>query len=1544
MSIEAFSGKVVTSSRQASRAMADFMKVNGASADEAKVAAAKTAEAWNATYGSVSRATKGMGDAALATSRMFKESAAQQSAAYAKTIEAARAAEAAQKRAAEAAQVAAAKTAAAAEESAARVVAAQKRLSSMGKWTLFGGAAVVAESVKGAADLQAAMERLHTQAGATQKQVGQLTKGLLGMAGSTGTGPKELAAGLYNITSALNKTLPAASASATELKVLRVAADGAKMGNANLVDVTHALDSALVAGLKGVKNYHQAMGALNATVGAGEMTMQQLADALGNSGVQAIAGEAGLSIKDLGAAFATLGDNGVRGAEAGTKLSSAIRIMGSPSEAASKAFHAIGLSSLQLAHDMRSGGLISALEDLKAHLKDSGATADEQALIINRAFGGRQSMGVRILLSQLDRLKASYKQVDAGASHEAQDVAAYHKTLAFQIDQLKATVQALADKFGMYLIPKLQAVGQAVSSVIDWFQKHKAAAEALAAVITGVLGTAVAVFAYTRAVAFVNGTKNMIEGMGKLAGRVADGAATIEGKLTGISAASSTTASEVATSNTAMGASNAEAGASFGAVSTEAATAGATLEGEWAATGTAIEGTNSAIEASNVAVGSSFAAIGANIAKLAGPLALVASAYEGIHQMQQTIASGGNIGKYMSPEAHSLIAGSSGSRMTPAQFRKLEPGGGAGSVTTITSSSPPWVQLGMSKAHYESLSPQLKRQLGGTSGGGGGSGVALPGVANSATVANPAQMVNFFQKALGLTRTQAAGIAGNIQVESAGSFAGNIVQGGGRASTIAAGDAMGTGGGYGLAQWTDSGRQANLAALAKQMGLPQDSVKVQEAFIVQELKSGYAGALKNLKGTSTAAQAALVIQNQYEGPASLTQSLAARQHDAIALAGGGTVPVSSASPSPTTALTNYLNKTTGAGTTTTAAGHKPTMRYFNHHPIGAMTEPQYQAWQAAHSVSAISHSASTSVTATIDNTLSRYKGLEQSAANDPIADLYKGFVTHIKALAPKFEEEAKHAKSSSAGSKIRAALSEALTSLEAGLAANVKNLTRTQKLDASYAKTGTSLLQRLGNVTQSGTSRTLENALGFHATGQFLPDGGLGMTGGERLSEPSNASMVRQLIEGLGNRASGGAINRALVPAVSAMTSGSTQNAAYRSAVENLIRSGQTKEAAALVAAHKQAMQALASTLYSEQKTHDGQLAEQQATALKDQTTAIQNTAAAQLNIAKAQQQKIDDMAAAVVQHMADMQAVVDDQAAAMVQAIRDQTTINTDSSQAIVTAIQDANQVQVDQIGEKGLYGLALLAQQQKVQNDLTKQAWDQKIAADQKQLDVDQMNAGAAEAAAKLNLDQVTAQQHTNMALAQQTADTITLSQDQRIASAQAHADAVQLSVDTQTIGPAQMALDMHATASKADQAKYQAQLAAATGAGDYRITAANQDLANVTADANQKIQDAANAVSDATNAANTAIQGANDSLNDATNYWNGVIATDQSTLAGDQSAEATALATGQALVNTTQANASTEFAGSGAVINIFGVTSSDPTSVGEAASWALRTAAIV
>lgn len=316
-------------------------------------------------------------------------------------------------------------------------------------------------SVEAAMEFEKSMTMIHTQAGASTEAVKAMSKSILDMAAGVGMKPDELAQGMYHLASQGLKGKEAMDA-------LRVAAEGAKIGNANLEDVTNALGAALASGIKGVSNLDQAMGMMNATVGAGDMRMQDLADAFG-TGLPSKAAIFGVSLQDIDAALAVFGDNNIRGAEAGTILASAIRLMGAESGPARDALKGIGLTSTQLAEDMRSpAGMVGAITDLKTHMEDAGLSATEQGQLLTAAFGGKQAGGIMILVDQLDRMKTKEGEVGDGAQKFGDAWDATTKTAQFNTDQFHAAVSTLKIELGEKLLPVVTDVTAKLTELIVW--------------------------------------------------------------------------------------------------------------------------------------------------------------------------------------------------------------------------------------------------------------------------------------------------------------------------------------------------------------------------------------------------------------------------------------------------------------------------------------------------------------------------------------------------------------------------------------------------------------------------------------------------------------------------------------------------------------------------------------------------------------------------------------------------------------------------------------------------------------------------------------------------------------------------------------------------------------------------------------------------------------------------------------------------------------------------------------------------------------------
>jgi hypothetical protein len=112
---------------------------------------------------------------------------------------------------------------------------------------------------------------------------------------------------------------------------------------------------------------------------------------------------------------------------------------------------------------------------------------------------------------------------------------------------------------------------------------------------------------------------------------------------------------------------------------------------------------------------------------------------------------------------------------------------------------------------------------------------------------NNAIMKYFIDKSL--TKQQAAGIVGNLDQESCADP--NRHQYGG-------------GPGYGLAQWEEGGRLGQLRQFAASERKPVSGLGVQLDFIWHELNTTESFALRSLRGTTNAAQAADVFERTYE--------------------------------------------------------------------------------------------------------------------------------------------------------------------------------------------------------------------------------------------------------------------------------------------------------------------------------------------------------------------------------------------------------------------------------------------------------------------------------------------------------------------------------------------------------------------------------------------------------------------------------------------------------------------------------------------------------
>ncbi|MDQ2873974.1 MAG: phage tail tape measure protein, partial [Actinomycetota bacterium] len=378
-----------------------------------------------------------------------------------------------------------------------------------------GIAAVGVESVMAAAKFGASMTRISTQAGVPQAKLAALSRGVLAIAGKVGQGPDALAESLYHVESnfaSLGITAPRA------LDLVKVAAEGASAGNANLEDVTNALTAAVASGIPGVSNFSQAMGVLNATVGAGDMKMQDLAEAFGTGMVAVVKGY-GLSIRDVGAALDVFGDNNIRGAQAGTNLRMAVQALAVPAKAGADELKALGLNTTSFATAMEKGGLLPAIELLVTRLKKAGDSGTQMGNAITTIFGKKAGTGVAILAEQLTRLQSKYPALTKGANDFGKAWAQTAATPAQKFRELGASADALGISLGQKLLP-------GVMQIVDWLQKNQQTAIRAA---EGIAAFAVSVTALSYAIKAVATVKTVFTAIAGGISAIAGGVSAIRG-------------------------------------------------------------------------------------------------------------------------------------------------------------------------------------------------------------------------------------------------------------------------------------------------------------------------------------------------------------------------------------------------------------------------------------------------------------------------------------------------------------------------------------------------------------------------------------------------------------------------------------------------------------------------------------------------------------------------------------------------------------------------------------------------------------------------------------------------------------------------------------------------------------------------------------------------------------------------------------------------------------------------------------------------------
>lgn len=316
-------------------------------------------------------------------------------------------------------------------------------------------------TVKVAGDFQESTTQLVTGAGESEKALGMVRNGLLNMAGQVGVSAADLSKGLYLIESA-------GFHGAAGLNILKVAAEGAKVGNADMETVANSVTSALKAYHKPASDAASVTNTLIATVAHGKTHMQDLASSLGN--VLPISAALHVPLSEVGGAMATMTAQGTNAAKAATALRFLMMNLVNPTHKAASAMQDVGLTSKQVADTLSHKGINAALTlmtDAVAKKFPRGSAAYVQAMA--QMVGGTRGMTAALELSgaHAPEFIKNSKAIGKSAGDNSGKVhgwALVQKDFNQRFAEAKDAVGALAIRIGTALLP-------AFTGMVDWIKR-----------------------------------------------------------------------------------------------------------------------------------------------------------------------------------------------------------------------------------------------------------------------------------------------------------------------------------------------------------------------------------------------------------------------------------------------------------------------------------------------------------------------------------------------------------------------------------------------------------------------------------------------------------------------------------------------------------------------------------------------------------------------------------------------------------------------------------------------------------------------------------------------------------------------------------------------------------------------------------------------------------------------------------------------------------------------------------------------------------------
>jgi len=345
-------------------------------------------------------------------------------------------------------------------------------------------AAPFAASIRSGAAYQDQLLGIKASTGATAEQLDAVDKTAMKLSADMGIGPAAIAEAFQELLKAglpLEQVLNGAGQAAIEF---------AKVGKLDMAEAAVVMNDTMNVFKVSSKD---AADTLSAAADSSSVSIAQLVESFANVG--AVAKSSNQSLTTMSAALAILGNNSIKGGEAGTALKSMMLPIVSGADGAEKALAKVGLKLSDFRDDAQNMLPIGqAMDIVKQAISGLGKEAQDAALL--DIFG---SYGMKAAIVLMNEGEAGFKKMEAtmaGASSVGVKFGDIMSGLSGAGSKVMAAIERLAIAVSNALAPSLTSAATSISDVInivaDWVSANQEAVLMVAKVAVGVIAAGAA--------------------------------------------------------------------------------------------------------------------------------------------------------------------------------------------------------------------------------------------------------------------------------------------------------------------------------------------------------------------------------------------------------------------------------------------------------------------------------------------------------------------------------------------------------------------------------------------------------------------------------------------------------------------------------------------------------------------------------------------------------------------------------------------------------------------------------------------------------------------------------------------------------------------------------------------------------------------------------------------------------------------------------------------------------------------------------------------